>query len=68
MHDTVRELERKTELMQLQMQLNTSRNAASCAAPAADGAPAQDIKFDPQQQSAIISFQDQNLALEMQSI
>jgi hypothetical protein len=40
MHDTVRELERKMELMRQQMQLNTSRLAASRAAPAADGAPA----------------------------
>jgi hypothetical protein len=46
-----------------QMQSNTSRIAASRAAPAADGAPAEHIKFDPQQQSAIISFQDPNLAL-----
>jgi hypothetical protein len=68
MHDTVRELERKMELMRRQMQSNTSRLAATRAAPAADGAPAEDIKFDPQQQSAIISFQDLNLALEMQSI
>jgi hypothetical protein len=53
------------------MQSNTSRLAASLAAraaPAADGAPAEDIKFDPWQQSAIISHQDQNLTLEMQSI
>jgi hypothetical protein len=55
MHDTVRLLEHKMGLMQRQMQLNTSRLAASRAAPAADGAPAEDIKFEPQQQSAITS-------------
>jgi hypothetical protein len=54
--------------MQQQMQANTSRLAAiaACAAPVADDAPAEDIKVDPQQHSAIILHQDPNLTLTMQ--
>jgi hypothetical protein len=69
--DTCQELERKKGIIQRQMQPNASRLAVitARAAPAADDAPSEDIKVDPQEQSATILPQDPtNLALQMQMI